>query len=161
MIHGRQAELQTLSSLLEETKQGKGSCVIIEGPPGIGRSSLVNEFVVGVTDCVTMKGCMLEGEAEPFGLFNRAIAGTSISPLSFPGKETSFSQLTLLDENGVILAESSQGLEGGGNISDTLTTVQDFIKFSFQDLKGKGLGLIQCGQMDVVVEHEENFTLIG
>ncbi len=44
-IAGRQAELRTLRSAFDSAAAGKGRLVTIVGPPGIGKSRLVHEFV--------------------------------------------------------------------------------------------------------------------
>jgi class 3 adenylate cyclase/tetratricopeptide (TPR) repeat protein len=45
--HGREAELRTLRRWLARARAGRGRTVILDGPPGIGKSRLVAEFLRG------------------------------------------------------------------------------------------------------------------
>jgi tetratricopeptide (TPR) repeat protein len=47
-LHGRESELEALRALWEEAREGKGSAVVLEGEPGIGKSRMVREFLAGV-----------------------------------------------------------------------------------------------------------------
>ncbi len=55
---GRTAELSRLQAELEQAKAGVPRTVLIEGPPGIGKSSLVHHFVVraGVASVLRASG---------------------------------------------------------------------------------------------------------
>jgi DNA-binding CsgD family transcriptional regulator len=47
---GRDSELATLARLVKETAAGRGGSVLIEGEPGIGKSSLVREALADAAD---------------------------------------------------------------------------------------------------------------
>ncbi|HXD25361.1 MAG TPA: AAA family ATPase [Propionibacteriaceae bacterium] len=48
-IRGRASELEVISALVTAVAQGRGGVLVIEGPPGIGKSRLLSE-VVAQTD---------------------------------------------------------------------------------------------------------------
>ena len=52
---GRDSEVALLSGLVKEMRKGRGSCVLIEGEPGIGKSSLAR----AVTALATDNGCQV------------------------------------------------------------------------------------------------------
>lgn len=52
---GRDSEVAQLSGLVKEMRKGHGSCVLIEGEPGIGKSSLAR----AVTALATDNGCQM------------------------------------------------------------------------------------------------------
>src|SRR5215472_19093981 len=52
---GRENEMALLTGLLRELSRGRGSSVLIEGEPGIGKSALVRAAMAGVADV----GCQL------------------------------------------------------------------------------------------------------
>src|SRR6201995_5889969 len=45
-IRGRAGELKVIGALLAEVAQGRGGVLVIEGPPGIGKSRLLTEVLV-------------------------------------------------------------------------------------------------------------------
>jgi len=47
---GRDSELATLATFIEEAVAGRGSAVLIEGEPGIGKSTLVRAALIGAAD---------------------------------------------------------------------------------------------------------------
>jgi serine/threonine protein kinase/tetratricopeptide (TPR) repeat protein len=47
-LHGRDAEMAALSALFERAKAGDGQVVLVEGEAGIGKSRLVDEFVLSL-----------------------------------------------------------------------------------------------------------------
>ena len=52
---GRENETALLTGLLRELSRGRGSSVLIEGEPGIGKSALVRAAMTGVPDV----GCQM------------------------------------------------------------------------------------------------------
>ncbi len=52
---GREEELARLEEMLDGARAGKGSCVELVGPPGIGKSRLVDELLVRATRCVVLR----------------------------------------------------------------------------------------------------------
>ena len=47
---GRDSELATLARLVKEAAAGRGGSVLVEGEPGIGKSSLVREALAEAAD---------------------------------------------------------------------------------------------------------------
>jgi DNA-binding CsgD family transcriptional regulator/tetratricopeptide (TPR) repeat protein len=63
---GRDSEMALLTGLIKEVARGRGSAVLIEGEPGIGKSSLVKAAVTETRDCEVFWGVGDElGQALP------------------------------------------------------------------------------------------------
>ncbi len=56
---GRDGEMALLNGLLREVSLGRGSSVLIEGEPGIGKSALVRAMVAKAPEagCQRVLGC--------------------------------------------------------------------------------------------------------
>ena len=50
-IRGRADELKLIGALVTEVAQGRGGVLVIEGPPGIGKSRLLTEVLVKADKC--------------------------------------------------------------------------------------------------------------
>jgi DNA-binding CsgD family transcriptional regulator len=63
---GRDSEMALLTTLIKEVARGRGSAVLIEGEPGIGKSALVKAAVTETNDCEVFWGAGDElGQALP------------------------------------------------------------------------------------------------
>ncbi|MEO7352326.1 MAG: ATP-binding protein, partial [Marmoricola sp.] len=81
---GRAAELDWLAGRLSRAISGKPSTVVIDGPPGIGKSALVSTFLDGQTDVRTLSASGDESETFlPFGIVHQLL-GTSESSWDDP-----------------------------------------------------------------------------
>jgi predicted ATPase/DNA-binding CsgD family transcriptional regulator len=60
---GRQAELALLRAKLDEARSGHPCIVLIEGPPGIGKSALVDRFVRASSDVQVLRASGDESES--------------------------------------------------------------------------------------------------
>ena len=67
-LFGREAELRTLERALDKVRGGRPSGVFIFGPPGIGKSALVETFVESASqqDTVVLSGRCYERESVPY-----------------------------------------------------------------------------------------------
>ena len=61
---GRQAELALLRAKLDEARSGHPHIVLIEGPPGIGKSALVDRFVRASSDVQVLRASGDESESD-------------------------------------------------------------------------------------------------
>lgn len=61
-LYGRQEELESLAVLFNDVAEGNSSLIMIEGYPGIGKSSLVQEFSKFVS---LRKGFFISGKFDP------------------------------------------------------------------------------------------------
>ena len=50
-IRGRAAELKVIGALVAALVQGRGGVLVIEGPPGIGKSRLLTEVMALADKC--------------------------------------------------------------------------------------------------------------
>jgi predicted ATPase/serine/threonine protein kinase len=73
-IVGRERELACLDSAFDETRNGHGLGLIIEGEPGIGKTALVEQFFEQtrqrMPDVVVLRGRCYDQEAVPFNAFD-------------------------------------------------------------------------------------------
>jgi hypothetical protein len=60
---GRQAEIAVLRAKLDEARSGHPSIVLIEGPPGIGKTALVDRFVRESSDVKVLRASGEESES--------------------------------------------------------------------------------------------------
>jgi hypothetical protein len=65
---GREAELGTLNATLEATKQGQPIVAHVEGPSGVGKTTLIKQFLQGATtaELVTLVARCYERESIPY-----------------------------------------------------------------------------------------------
>jgi predicted ATPase/class 3 adenylate cyclase len=71
---GRDAELGLLSDRLAQARAGQGSAVVIGGAPGIGKSRLVAELLVGAApDQVLSVACDMYEAGTPYALFGAVL----------------------------------------------------------------------------------------
>jgi predicted ATPase len=61
---GRQAELALLGARLDQARSGHPCIVLIEGPPGIGRTALVDRFVRASSDVQVLRASGDESESD-------------------------------------------------------------------------------------------------
>lgn len=86
-LYGRKEELETLSKLFNDVADGASSMILIEGLPGIGKSSLVQEFGKIVS---MRKGVFISGKFDPqeqnlpLRGFQEALHGLTHRLLSLP-----------------------------------------------------------------------------
>ena len=73
---GREAELGQLSELLARARDDVPGLVVVEGPPGIGKTSLVNRFLAEAGDARVLRASGDESEADlAFGVLTQLVAG--------------------------------------------------------------------------------------
>jgi predicted ATPase len=71
---GRQAELALLRAKLDEARSGHPSVVLIEGPPGIGKSALVDRFARASSDVQVLRASGDESESDlTYGLVEQLV----------------------------------------------------------------------------------------
>jgi DNA-binding CsgD family transcriptional regulator len=63
-LWGRLAELEALDRLLAATRTGSGAALVIQGPAGVGKSTLLDRFVAGATGCQIARSTGIESESE-------------------------------------------------------------------------------------------------
>ncbi len=61
---GRQSEVELLRDLVREVCSGRGRCVLVEGEPGIGKSTVMSAGMAGAASlgCLLLwQGCCVVG----------------------------------------------------------------------------------------------------
>lgn len=73
---GRTSELGLLDAELQHVRRGDSRVVLLEGAPGIGKTSLLRRFLGGLADLAVVAGSGDEGEARlPFGVVAQLVQG--------------------------------------------------------------------------------------
>ena len=67
---GREAEIGALGLAANVVRRGKPLVVLLHGPSGIGKSSLVKKFLDGLQHCVVLRGRCFESESVPYNAFD-------------------------------------------------------------------------------------------
>ncbi|MFO7618256.1 MAG: ATP-binding protein [Thermoplasmata archaeon] len=161
---GRDAELATLNRHLADAMAGKGSTLLISGEPGIGKTTLVEEFrkCAEAEGARTLSGAALSDSAHPFQVFSKALEGVTDKPLFEEQEYTSFTEIFAVNGAGLLLAKASSK-EGGLDadiFAGMLSAVQDFVRDSFgQEGKKAGLGRLEYGDMKILIEHSQHLFL--
>lgn len=79
---GRRLALTRLGRLLEEATTGRPGRVVVEGPPGIGKTALVHRFINATAHACILHGSGEEAEANlPFGVLAQLATASPVSPL--------------------------------------------------------------------------------
>ena len=156
-LAGRSAELQNLKEHLAGTSSGEGRTLIVTGEPGIGKSRLIAEFLSSTEHARVLKGHAYEGNVRPFGAFSEALADIVSGDLFQEEEYTGFSSVFLINDSGMLLAQSSAESEtlDPDIFAGMLSAVQNFVRDSF-DATGKeaaGLGKLVYGDMTIMMEH--------
>jgi eukaryotic-like serine/threonine-protein kinase len=77
---GRTAQLAELKAALDSTHAGRPALALVYGPPGIGKSALIERFisdVVATDGAVVLRGRCYERESVPFKAFDNVIDALS------------------------------------------------------------------------------------
>ncbi|HEX4818038.1 MAG TPA: AAA family ATPase [Nonomuraea sp.] len=78
---GRSHELAVLHAQLGRVCEGRSSLVVVEGPPGIGKTALAGEFLSGIENAIVLDVSGEEGESElPYGVLGQLGAQTRPVP---------------------------------------------------------------------------------
>ncbi|WP_214370373.1 helix-turn-helix transcriptional regulator [Pseudonocardia sp. H11422] len=77
---GRQNELAVLGAMLQEVRSGHPRVVLVEGPAGIGKTSLAERFLQGESDLQVLRGGGEQWEAlVSFGVVDQLVRGAGLS----------------------------------------------------------------------------------
>jgi tetratricopeptide (TPR) repeat protein len=162
---GREKERSLLLDVLGKVGEGKGKNVLISGEAGIGKSTLIDflEDEARKTGMIVCKGECTEQElAEPYHPFDSALAPITDEALFTLEEFTKFSELFLISNVGLLIANVSSSAEEGIDediLSSMLTAVQDFVKDSFGGIADEGearkggLGKLEYKNTKILIEH--------
>jgi tetratricopeptide (TPR) repeat protein len=164
---GREEEKNRLLASLETASQGKGVSIIVNGQPGIGKTTLVDWFCQAAGDkgFTILRGAANPEHGKPFLVISSALEKFTDAPLFEEQEYVSFSQLFAINPAGMLIAKAShQEDELDADIfAGMLTAVQSFVRDSF-DSSGTataGLGRLEYGSMKVMIEHGQHLFLVA
>ncbi len=170
-IIGREKELASLRSSLEQSLKGSGQTVLIGGEAGSGKSTLAQiildeassaNAVISIGHATSTEG------SEPYNPFRKALASLGDTQALSLEDHTSFDELFLISRVGLLITHLSSSEDESVDediLSSMLTAVQDFVKDSFGDgemptIDG-GLGRLEYRNKKVLLEHGDFVFLAG
>ncbi len=163
---GREDEISILDKHLSNARDSKGSAVFLTGITGIGKSVLVDHFLESqnTDDIEIIKAYSGIGEYKPFNVFATAFEDHLSEPLFRPKDHVSFSKVFAIDRSGLLLAESSVGMEGEMDadiFAGMLSAVQDFVRDSLDTSMDKKSSIkkMEYGDMSILIENGERIFL--
>jgi DNA-binding CsgD family transcriptional regulator/tetratricopeptide (TPR) repeat protein len=107
VLLGREAELQQLDDLVLRARAGQSGVIVVQGEPGSGKTSLLDQFVASLAEDVTLLRCVgVESEAH---LAYAGLAGLLRPILEF------ISLLPPMQSSALASALALQGVERGGD----------------------------------------------
>jgi len=161
---GRENELARLNEGLDAAVSGLGSTLLISGEAGLGKTRLLEEFLLSARSEVrTLSGGARADASQPFLVFSNALDSEVDEPLFEEHEYTSFAKIFAVNKAGMLMAEASSGEEDldADIFAGMLAAVQDFVRDSF-DQAGEqraGLGRLEYGDMKIIMEHGEQVFL--
>jgi predicted ATPase len=158
---GRDDELAQLSSILEDTIKREGGLVLIEGEAGVGKTRLVDEFVLTARaqNIEIVTGNCIEG-GTPYLPFINALSG--ILDRSEAPKGTGIKEAFIIHTDGRLLVHKTA--EDVSNVDDdvmssTLTAIREFIGHSFSSDTQGNLNEVTFGRHMVIMEQGKTVYL--
>jgi len=151
---GRDDELAELSSMLDEAIKGEGGLVLIEGEAGVGKTRLVDEFVLTARahNVEIVTGNCIEG-GTPYLPFINALSG--ILDRSESPKGTGIKEAFIIHTDGRLLvhrtAEDVSSVDDDV-MSSTLTAIREFIGHSFGSDTQGNLNEVTFGRHMILME---------
>ncbi|RMI32387.1 helix-turn-helix transcriptional regulator [Nocardia stercoris] len=64
MLYGRERERQTFAELLTRARRGRSAALVLHGPPGVGKSALLDGFAADAAGVTVLRCTGIESEAE-------------------------------------------------------------------------------------------------
>ncbi|MFO7619047.1 MAG: tetratricopeptide repeat protein [Thermoplasmata archaeon] len=162
---GRETELGILEKALQGASEGQGRSILISGDAGIGKTTLVQEFVRRAEGVRILSGAAMSGSAQPFQVFSKAMGGVMTRPLFEEHEYKTFTELFAIDRAGLLVAQASPQNEGldADIFAGMFSAVQDFVRDSFDRGGGEGgsLGRLEYGDMKILIEHGKHLFLVA
>ena len=151
---GRDDELAQLDSMLDDAIKGEGGLVLIEGEAGVGKTRLVDEFVLTARahNVEVVTGNCIEG-GTPYLPFINALSG--ILDKSESPKGTGIKEAFIIHTDGRLLVHRTA--EDVSNVDDdvmssTLTAIREFIGHSFSSDTQGNLNEVTFGRHMILME---------
>ncbi|MBA3620747.1 MAG: ATP-binding protein, partial [Euzebyales bacterium] len=81
---GRREELRVLEENLDAAAAGRPHVVLVEGPPGIGKTALLRRFLDGTSATVLAAGGDEAETALPYGVVEQLLRGVDVAFPAWP-----------------------------------------------------------------------------
>lgn len=162
---GREGELGALQKALHESNEGRGGTVLVTGDTGVGKTTLLQEFIHGAPGSLLLAGSAPPDAVQPFHIFSKALAGIAKRPIFEEHEYRKFTELFVIDRSGLLVTQASPEDEGldADIFAGMFSAVQDFVRDSFDrsgEQKGS-IGRLEYGDMTLLVEHGRLVFLVA
>ena len=162
---GRDREMALLHSRIDAAMSGSGSAVIVSGETGIGKTRLMDEFVLGAKGCKILRGSCVPESASPFLPIRDALASGGMGSLLSEGPNPVLEGLYLLSSQGFLLgkAERTSSSFDAEIFTSMLRAVEEFVKDSIARFSGKEnesqLTSMGYGAYNIILQRRGSLTL--
>ena len=83
---GREQELSALRLLYESAQKGRAGFAMVQGPPGMGKTTLLNHLLDGLDDARVVRANGVEPESDlEFGVVDQLLREADATPAGLPG----------------------------------------------------------------------------
>ncbi len=168
-LAGRNREIELLRKAYSDACEGSGKAIILSGEAGIGKTRLIDEFLMEAMSEpeVTILSSSASPEfQQPFSILTQAMEKDLDAPLLVEHEYTTFTDLFIVDRAGILIAQANIGsdMELDADIfASMLSAVQSFVRDSLDKDGGQGggLGRLEYGDMKILIEHGNVLFLTG
>ncbi|GEM_PF-2164512 len=164
MLLGREKEVDLLKKNLSLAKEGTGRFVLVKGEAGIGKTTLVEEFLKR-EDCTVIRGRCSPILTPPLHPIKEALSEVGLGHLLGMPVNPRVMILYLVHESGILMAkaEREEFSVDPDIFTSMLTAVSMFVKDSFGDMgkRDEYLEELRYGKYNLVMKKGVKTTLVA
>ncbi len=163
---GRIAELEAVRAALAAARTGKGSCIVLRGEAGVGKSRLAAELTASPkSDCRPLWGWCLPGSLTPLQPLREALSAGGLAHI-FAEAPPRIECLYLLHGNGLMICSLERMVTSGDSdvLAGMVTAVTAFVGDALQSQLGSSSGeplVMGRGRHRFVVQASNDTSLVA